>query len=410
MADAEKPTPWYKSRPYRIIRIVVLVLVLCGLAAAVKYRITWMKRRAAMAPSAANRVAWRQAAEAQAAGSKWPMLQGAPARFEPNKGQLDQLHAWFRQNPPTGENRAERRQRAAILQTASDQLSVPVWEEYLSRWRTNPTRSGNTLDNYPVLYYMRKAMDQAVEDIKTTRVEEGLALWFMYNMGYVFKTPDACFGIDLRFPAAERLTEELDFLLVTHEHADHYWQPLMDAMIQANKPVVTRSYGNTSVVTSPTELQFGPVRVKVDIGDHDRNKPDQTNNMLMFQVDCGEASGDCTIYHSGDANNYEKMQPDREVDIFIPHVAVGMSVPAAVGHLKPRMTLASHVLELGHEQGPTRISLDRAFQVIEGLPPAEAAILTWGERRLAPGTVLEGQAPLKSEEPDEADEQTHPTP
>ena len=108
----------------------------------------------------------------------------------------------------------------------------------------------------------------------------------------------------------------------------------------------------------------------------------------MFQVDCGEGASRCTIYHSGDGNNYTKMRPDRRVDVFIPHVRVGMSVQEAVAHLRPKMTLASHVLELGHERGQWRWSFDDAFATIENIPEDRATVLTWGERWLVPGTVL----------------------
>ena len=113
--------------------------------------------------------------------------------------------------------------------------------------------------------------------------------------------------------------------------------------------------------------------------------------MLMFQVDCGRAANNCTVYHSGDGNNYEKMVPDRRPDLFIVHVQVGMSVEEAVNHLKPRMTLVAHVMELGHSPKPPnawRWPYEYAFRVIQNIPPDEATVLTWGERWLLPDTTL----------------------
>ncbi|MCK5737814.1 MBL fold metallo-hydrolase, partial [bacterium] len=181
-----------------------------------------------------------------------------------------------------------------------------------------------------------------------------------------------------------------DFLLITHAHRDHSSKPLIEAMVAAGKPVITRWYPGTTIVEKPCEFKFGSCRVKVDIGDH-HYELGNLDDMLMFQVECGEGANNCTIYHSGDDSNFHKMQPDRTVDVFILHVSVGMSVEAAIGHIKPRQTLASHVLELGHRPKPPnawRWSFDDAFEKIRNIHAGEATVLTWGERWLLPQTIL----------------------
>lgn len=78
--------------------------------------------------------------------------------------------------------------------------------------------------------------------IRVRMIAAGLAVWFINNMGYVFKTPRTCFGIDLDGRGVERFEPELDFLLNTHEHGDHVHETLFRAMLAQNKPVVTRWY------------------------------------------------------------------------------------------------------------------------------------------------------------------------
>jgi len=326
------------------------------------------------------------AAESEAAAG----AEQVPA-FAPSRAELDEVRQWLCRNPPDGQNRAERRQRMTVIQAACDKLEPETYWDYADCCVEDPDAATAMEQRHPALYYLRRAVDDAVEDIRRTEVEEGLAVWFIYNMGHVFKTPDACFGIDINMPAAERLAEDLDFLLITHEHGDHYSPQLLDAMINAGKPVVTRWYPSTTIVNEPREFRFGEVRVKVDIGDHHHERPDTRNDMLMFQVDCGRAGNNCTVYHSGDGNNYEKMVPDRRPDLFIVHVQVGMSVEEAVNHLKPRMTLVAHVMELGHSPKPPnawRWPYEYAFRVIQNTPPGEATVLTWGERWLLPDTTL----------------------
>jgi L-ascorbate metabolism protein UlaG (beta-lactamase superfamily) len=311
--------------------------------------------------------------------------------------QLGQARQWLSQNPPNGTNAVERRKWMVPIQNACDQLSSSNYWDYVSTWGTRKAQADQLEKVTPALRYLHAASADAMAEIRHTQVRQGVAVWFLYNMGYVFKTPKACFGIDLFGRDVEKLAPDLDFLLISHEHGDHSVPPLIKAMVDKRKPVLTRWQAGTTIVTQGTNCQFGEVHVKVDIGDHGRGQKDQQNNMLMFEVDCGPSANGVVIYHSGDASNYEKMRPSKPVDIFIVHVGVGgMSVPKAIRHLKPKMTLVSHVLELGHSPTPPqawRWSYDYAFNVIRDIPEKEATVLTWGERWLAPGTLLKGGDP-----------------
>lgn len=316
--------------------------------------------------------------------------------FVPSRAALDEVYEWLQHNPPDGTNRDARRRRMAVIQAACDRLAPADWDRYSNAWtEPNADQIDDAMEReHPALYYLGNATARALADIRATRVRKGLALWYLYNMGYVFKTPDACFAIDVHSRHAERLVDDLDFVLATHEHPDHWSGLLLDAMIEAKKPVVTRWYAGSTIVDEPAEFRFGTVRVKIDIGDH--NHPSSVNDMLMFQVDCGPSANDAVIYHTGDDSNVLKMQPDRTPDVLIFHVQCnGMNVNDAFRRVGPRMMLPSHLLELGHCPTLPRISrwpFEFAFAVIEPTPPDRAAILTWGERWLLPGTVLETPA------------------
>ena len=306
----------------------------------------------------------------------------------PANAALDAARAWLWTHPPDGLNRDRRRERMAVIQAAANQLPSEVAMRELERWATTGEKPG-AAELCGVYYYLDGAIDNAIEDIRRTKVSKGLVAWYFYNMGFVFKTPDACFGIDLCVPQGKRLAPLLDFLLVTHEHMDHFAGGLIPDMIAARKPVVTRFFPNSTVVEKPTELHFGNVRVKIDIGDHSPGQPDGSDNMLMFQIDCGPSANNAVIYHSGDGANYEKMTPDKPVDIFIPHVSCcNMKVADAIRHVNPRFTFVSHLLELTHAIGGARWSFDYAFNAIKDLPADRTFVLTWGERWALPGTEL----------------------
>jgi hypothetical protein len=307
---------------------------------------------------------------------------------------LEAARQFLRANPPDGTNAAARRGHMAAIQEAADQLTPADYKVYVRAWHTTPVGVAEVA-GADVLRYLEGAVDDALMDIRATTVCSGVAIWHLYNMGYVFKTPDCCFGIDLHCRAAPRLAADLDFLLVSHEHLDHRSDALVAALLEQGKPVVTSFQPGTrridAATGAPHELKLGGLRVRVDIGDHHYRDPRQRNNMLMFQVDCGPAGRDCTIYHSGDNSNIDKMKPDRPVTVFIPHVEVGLPIKRSIRTLDPRITLVSHVLELSHSPTPPqawRWSFDHAFKTIASVPESKATVLTWGERWLLPGTEI----------------------
>ncbi len=279
----------------------------------------------------------------------------------------------------------------ALIQRACDQLAVEDYRTYARSWATNSVQADLCEEKHPALAYLRNATVEMIEDIRRTHVERGMAVWLVYNMGHVFKTPTACFGIDLSGRRVEELASDLDFLLTTHEHKDHYSEALISRMLHQNKPVVTRWFPGTTIVNQGTNMALHGLRIKVEIGDHHYRDPGQRNNMLMYEVSCGHEALNATVYHSGDNSNYLRIHPSQPLDLLIVHVSVGMPIAEAIRHLKPRMTFVAHVLELGHSPLPPhawRWPYDYAFDTIRDLPGRDAAVLTWGERWLLPGTRL----------------------
>jgi predicted metal-binding protein len=289
-------------------------------------------------------------------------------------------------------DRNRRKEILSIIQNACSKVPARVYNKYMQLWDKDSALADSMELSYCALGCLRKCVNTAIEEIAATEVKQGVAVWHFYNMGYVFKTPYCCFGIDLHCRDAEKLEKYLDFLLVTHLHHDHVSEKLMDAMIAANKLVITRGYAGSVVVKDACEINLRAARIKIDIGDHHRHLPlISTNNMLMFQIACNDEAGGYTIYHSGDGNGIRKMTPDKAVDIFVAHVQLPMPLEKAVNHINPRMTLVSHVMELSHSEGfpaPMRWTYDYAFRKMKAIPEDKAIVLTWGERWLFPGTKI----------------------
>ena len=99
----------------------------------------------------------------------------------------------------------------------------------------------------PIIYFYRSAFDRVMDGIKNSKVENGTAaIWLLYNMGYVVKTPSGCFAIDISHRWAKELAPYIDFLCVTHKHSDHYNNDLIQAMFDLGKPVLSNYLKDTT--------------------------------------------------------------------------------------------------------------------------------------------------------------------
>lgn len=295
---------------------------------------------------------------------------------------LDAVGTWLCGHPAAVGNREIRREKLSVLQAAADELTDTAYQQYASQWRGHDAASraqAAALEREGALYFLRQRLDLVIAEVRAARVTAGLLAWHCYNMGYVFKSPQTCFGIDLHGRGLEALADDLDFLLITHSHGDHVTPALLEALQARGKPVVSNWWDGGRRIAEPAVLKFGPVEVRVGIGDHGVGDPARANDMLLYEVDTGAG----TVYHVGDNANLDKMRPARSVDYYIFHVSVGLPVAASIRKVDARLALVSHVLELGHSRFPPhawRWSFNYAYEQIKEIDPARAEVPAWGER------------------------------
>lgn len=91
--------------------------------------------------------------------------------------------------------------------------------------------------------YKFHARQKFLKWLKSPRPEEGkLDLFKIYNMGFVIRTANHSLAIDVRWEGtddeAKLIAENVDIFLLTHAHADHFSKSLLNAMAQADKPIV----------------------------------------------------------------------------------------------------------------------------------------------------------------------------
>ena len=272
---------------------------------------------------------------------------------------------------------AERRAAMAEMQTYVETFTHTLFSEYLKAPANSDKVEG--IEQWGLMKYYNMALDKLLAEIPATKVRKGeVVVWQLYNMGYVVKTQTQCFGIDLYHKYAEKLAPMIDFLLITHNHGDHQWKPLIAELERQGKAVYSNFLENGHKVTTGDELTVGNISIKVTTVDHNKTL---TNFVNTYEVNCYAKKGkDYMMFFTGDAHNYEQLNPSGKVDVFIPHLAVGLNMAEAVKKINPKEVLMSHILELGHAINKWRWSYQYGINECEKLQREGVYLPVWGEK------------------------------
>ena len=244
----------------------------------------------------------------------------------------------------------------------------------------------------PVLKYYDQALERIAGDIPATQVEPGsVVIWYLYNMGFVIKTPTVCFGIDIHHRHAEKLEPYLDFLATTHNHNDHYSLPLMRKMNAKKKPVVSNFFPNFAY-TKTAEFTHNIKGVTIYCSEADHNKKLKKFTMPMEFV-CPTGERKFVFFTSGDcwSHDFLNKKSDR-IDLYVLHPRCGMKPVNAVSKLDPELTFIGHLQELGHEINVWRwqFSVGRHESAELKKINKKSYVPVWGEKFIWNGGKITG--------------------
>lgn len=288
---------------------------------------------------------------------------------------------------PWDPDMTERKIMLDSIQKYADICSSTNFDAYLSADST----VAHTLETYDDLFICyKKSFDKVLSEVKDTKVENGtVAIWLLYNMGYIVKTPSGCFGIDICHRDAEQFAPYLDFLCITHNHQDHYSQPLINAMLTLGKPVVSNYIAPTSgyqymTTKSADDFTIGKFQIHTCLTDHNNDKLKLFDT--TFQIDCGDDTGNFVIMHVGDSNyNASQYTVTKDVDVFIPRYAPNaLTENNVIGTIvKPKYVLLSHILEMTHtDTEASRWSFALALERAARLNCDKTYVPFWGEKMI----------------------------
>lgn len=271
----------------------------------------------------------------------------------------------------------ERREAMTGIQKYADSFTHTLFSEYLATTPDSDKERG--IEQWGLMQYYNMALDKLLEEIPATKVKKGqVVMWQLYNMGYVIKTQKQCFGIDLYHKHAEKLAPMIDFMLITHNHGDHYSKALVKALEKEGKAVYSNFMDNGHKVTTGDEVTIDNINIKVTTVDHNTTLRNFVNT---YEVNCYSKKGrDYVILFTGDAHNYEQLNPTDRIDLFVPHLAVGLDMAKAVEKIEPTEVLMSHILELGHAITKWRWSYEYGLNECEKLQRKGVYLPVWGEQ------------------------------
>lgn len=283
---------------------------------------------------------------------------------------------------------AERQTALNQLQGLADKCTATYFTDYL----TTMDNRAELIEKYDVMASCyRFAFDKVIQEIKEDKVENGTThIWLLYNMGYIVKTPSGCFGIDLMHRWAKELAPYLDFLCITHNHKDHYDNPLITAMLEAGKPVLSNFIkgGKEYTSTVPANYTIKNFSIRTSITDH--NNSGLSNFVTVYSIDCGSDSGHFTLMHTGDSN-YKAAQYTNilsTVDVLIPRYAPNALTENNIigdkkGQTQPAYVLLSHILELTHvSEEESRWSIPSALERASKIACQQTYVPMWGEKMI----------------------------
>lgn len=263
-----------------------------------------------------------------------------------------------------------------VWQRETDAVKADVYRAYMA---DGDTRALVSLEK------LEQAFEKAVSEARAAKIDGTPGVWSIYNMGYLVKTREALFAIDLVHRRALELAEELDFALITHNHGDHCTLPLYSRLNAARKTVVSNFLDNYGAYNWKTGACGGftraekvfrikDVEVRTSLVDHNGYLIDFTT---AFEI----RVGDWRMYHTGDCGRAEKLatvwgRPD--LWTFFP--GCGVNVTDAVARIRPKHLVFGHLWELGHATGRLTTPLIR-----RAIGRAKAAGVTptvalWGDR------------------------------
>ena len=263
-----------------------------------------------------------------------------------------------------------------VWQRETDLVSADTYMQYR---KDGDTRGLASLEK------LERGFEKIFREARETKVESTPAVWSVYNMGYIVKTPAALFSIDLVHRRAPEFAPFLDFELVTHNHSDHFHPELYHVMDGAGKTVISNfldNYGvrnwkkNGGYTRAVKTFKIKDVEIRTSLIDHNDYLIDFTT---AFEI----RVGDFILYHTGDSGRGTEPKLGTvwgKPDLWLFFPGCGINPGEAVRRVQPKRVVFGHIWELGHKHGRLTTPMVRRAKEKADAFCSNVAPALWGDR------------------------------
>lgn len=263
-------------------------------------------------------------------------------------------------------------------QRETELVSAESYREYM---RDGNTRSLVSLEK------LESAFERVLDEISKTVIVDTPAVWSVYNMGYLVKTKESLFSIDLIHRRAIELDDKLDFALITHNHSDHCDIELYKKLNSAGKTVMSNFLDNYGAHSKRNENSIGggfvmgektfrikDVEISTSLVDHNKYLLDFTT---AFEI----RVGNWKLYHTGDCGVADKLKiHNTPPDVWTFFPGCGIKVATAIKKIQPKKVVFGHLWELAHSSSRLDAPLiKRALKKAKSVN-ANVEVAFWGDR------------------------------
>ncbi len=228
----------------------------------------------------------------------------------------------------------------------------------------------------PVQQFFHERVNNVIDELETCRVEEGVRIWKIYDMGFIARTKSVTLAFDLvsgitsgsedfaiNAMEMDRIVKQCDALLITHRHSDHAEKNVAESFIERGLPVLSPEQvwqedaihskiihpNRAANKTQKLKLKKHTLDMVVFPGHQMRSIP---NNVYLVTTPEG-----ITLVHTGDQINegdfmvdfdwIDEVAKNHKVDVLMP-IAWTTDIFRIVKGFNPKLVLPGHELELGH--------------------------------------------------------------
>jgi L-ascorbate metabolism protein UlaG (beta-lactamase superfamily) len=219
-------------------------------------------------------------------------------------------------------------------------------------------------------------VDKVIHELETTKVEKGVRIWKIYDMGFIARTKTVTLAFDLvtgitssspefamSAEQVERLAKQCDALLITHRHPDHADKVVAMQFLELGLPVLAPAQVWKEDPISENIIHPERVSGKIQALKLKKN----TLDMIVYPGHQLK-SIDCNVYvlktpegiwlaHNGDQINegdfmidwewIDNIRDTQKVDVLMTN-AWTTDIMRMVQGFNPKLVMPGHEVEMGH--------------------------------------------------------------